>query len=179
MNFYSIKKNILRWLFFVGVLMHLSCKKDPIGFDMTYRNSINVNAGLNTIEIHNFVINNIPTDTAAFFKANNSGSSKILSILPKYFNIRENSGVDLSFISKVVVIISSKSNPSLPQTAIFYRDDIPFNNDNSLDLIGYNVDLRPYLFENKYDLKVQFWLRGVSQISISPELNWTFLAQTN
>jgi hypothetical protein len=62
---------------------------------------------------------------------------------------------------------------------IYYRDDVPFNNNNSIDMIASNVDLRPFLYQNKYDMKLRLWLRSVTQVSITPEVTWSFLAQTN
>jgi hypothetical protein len=179
MNFYANKNNFLACLFCLILIFNFSCGKDPVGFEMNYRNAININAGLNTVEIHNFVINDILSDTVVYFTANRSSSSRISTILPKTFNIKDNSGVDLNFVTKAEVIISSKTNPNATPTVIYYRDDVPFNNNNSIDMIASNVDLRPFLYQNKYDMKLRLWLRSVTQVSITPEVTWSFLAQTN
>jgi hypothetical protein len=178
----NLKSNLKLTVYFVSIalLSIVSCSKDIIGFDMIYRNKININAGLNTIELHNFVISDIATDTSVFFQAANKTKDDVKTILPKLFTINETSlGVPLSFINKAEVIISTKGDPNQKPTVIFYRDDITLNNGTTLDLLPNNVDLRPFIYTGSYDLRLRLTLRSITQQSINPDVSWSFLAQIN
>ncbi|NJN34468.1 MAG: hypothetical protein HC817_09670 [Saprospiraceae bacterium] len=156
-----------------------SCGKTVEGFDMSYRRQFNIDIGLNTFLSHNFKFNDILPDTAAFFQLNNSNSSQVTRIEPRAMSFRalfSSNAVPYSFINRLEVFISDPSRPNLPEQVIFYRDDVPLNAGNQIDLVPNNVDVRPYIFEGKkFSIRVNIQLRETPQRSIETQWDASFL----
>jgi hypothetical protein len=167
--------------FLVALSMLLwGCKKDQPGFEMQYRRTFILPIGLDNFLSHNFEFKDISSDTTVFFTPNNATSNQIDRIEPLSMNIRALFGGNdnrFNIISRVEVWISDPSRPKLTPQIVFFRDDVPLNTGNRLDLIPNNVDVRPFLIEgSKFNLRINFRLRNIPDRSIDTEWNAAFFS---
>ncbi len=161
-------------------LLFSGCKKDQRGFEMQYRRTFILPIGLDNFLSHNFEFKDISCDTTVFFTPNNAASSQIDRIEPLTMNIRAIFGGSdnrYNIISRVEVWISDPSRPKLSPQIVFFRDDVPLNTGNRLDLIPNNVDVRPFLVEgSKFNLRINLRLRSITDRSIDTEWNAAFFS---
>ena len=164
-------------------LLFASCRKTEAGFDMSYRREFNLPGGLNIFQSHNFEFKDIACDTSVFFKTNSATASEITRIEPSTMNIRAIfGGADNSyvFIDRVEVWISDPNRPNLTAQIAFFRDNVPINTGNRLDLIPNNIDVRPFLVEgSRFNLRINLRLRNTPDRSIDSEWNASFFAFTS
>ena len=147
-------------VFFLLLLPFLfsNCKSDDgltVAFEMEYPNqSFEIPAGLNTIESHFFVIDNIPTNKDFFF-----GSFKeedIKSIIPAFARITslEGNNTDYDFLFEVSIRICAEDNPFNCAREIFWRDQIPANIGNRVDFIPNDIDVKEILTGESFTIEV-------------------------
>lgn len=165
---------------FIFITLIASCKKREAGFEMQYRRTFELPVGLNNFLSHNFEFKDIASDTTIFFSPTKATASQIDRIEPFTMNFRALfGGTDnrYNLIERVEVWISDPSRPKLTPQVIFFRDDVPIGTGNRLDLIPNNVDVRPFLIEgNKFNLRINLRLRGITERSIDTEVNTQFFA---
>ena len=156
-----------------------SCRKRELGFEMLYRRQFTLPIGLDYFSSHNFEFKDIASDTAVFFKANGAVSaSQITRIEPRSMSLRALfGGADFIIIDKVEVWISDPSRPKLTPQIVFFRDEIPLNTGDRLDLVPNNVDVRPFLMEgSRYNLRINIRLRATTERSVETEWNTSYFA---
>jgi hypothetical protein len=152
-----------------------ACSKSVPGFDMPYRRTLDLPIGLNPFALHNFEFKDIATDTAVLFKANNVTATQITAIEPKNMTIRGLFvAANYGFLEKVEVRISTAT---LSEQIIFFRDQIPFNTGEKLDLIPNNVDVKPYLMTGKFTIRLILTLRDSPPKTFETEVPMTFFAK--
>jgi hypothetical protein len=156
------------------------CKKNQPGFEMQYRRTFVLPIGLDNFLSHNFEFKDISCDTTVFFTPNSATSSQISRIEPLNMNIRALFGGNdnrYNILSRVEVWISDPSRPKLSPQIVFFRDDVPLNTGNRLDLIPNNVDVRPFLVEgSKFNLRINMRLRNITDRSVDTEWNVSFFS---
>ncbi len=141
-------------LFAVVALLLGACKKEEISlFDMVYRKDFSIQAGLSTIDNHHFRLTNIPSNSDTLFTVHSVTLEDITSITPKSARLTAIfANVDYSFLFNVSVRIF-KDDPDVYRE-IFYRDNVPANTGDFLDLIPTLVDVKEYMKDEKINIDV-------------------------
>lgn len=166
------------FLLMLFALANFRCEKEPLGFDMTYTKEFEIFAGLNPFDTHYFVIYDIPSDTTAFFTVNNVTKDNIKVITPKSMRMTAIfANVSYAFLNEVSVWIVSPDDPD-DRKEIFYRDQIPLNEDGVLDLIPSLSDVSEYIYKGSYHLEVRLKLNSTTTQSIDTRLDYRFRAET-
>jgi hypothetical protein len=162
------------------IVIFTGCRKAPQGFDMTYRRQFNLSVGLNPFQSHNFEFNNIAADTSIFFQVNGASSNTISRIIPKAMTLQAifaSPEIRYNSISQVEVWISNPNDPKVSPQIIFFRDDVPLNTDARLDLIPNNVDVKKFIVNGRFSVRINIRLRQITERSIETEWNTIFLAE--
>ncbi len=162
------------FLFLCCVISLLSCKDEPETlFEMSYRTDFNLQAGLNTFETHYFELFNIQTNASNLLQTNNLVDSEIEKILPKSARFSSLfAAEDLDFIREISIRAFNSDNPN--GTEIFFRDNIPRNTRDFVDLIPTLPDVKRYLLEDNYNLSIrlEFWEPTPTFIDIKIEFDF-------
>jgi hypothetical protein len=153
-----------------------SCKKDPTGFDMVYRNQIEIPVGANPLQSHNVVNKSINPDTVRYFSQNQVENSAVLTqITPRSMVMRPLlQSIDFAIFSRVEVFIGADN---LPEVNIFYIENVPLNAGGQLNLIPTNVDIKRYLTAPKFNIRTSVRVRDFPPRTLEIEWNASFLAQ--
>ena len=146
-------------VFFLLVFSFSSCTDEAETlFEMDYRVDYNIAAGLNTFETHFFELFNIPTNATNLLQANNLTDGAIEAILPKSARL---SSVflsdDLDFIREISVRLINGDNQN--QTEIFFRENIPLDTRDFVDLIPTLPNVKQLMLEDFHNLSIrmEFW----------------------
>ena len=146
-------------VFFLLVFSFSSCTDEAETlFEMDYRVDYNIAAGLNTFETHFFELFNIPTNATNLLQANNLTDGEIEAILPKSARL---SSVflsdDLDFIREISVRLINGDNQN--QTEIFFRENIPLDTRDFVDLIPTLPNVKQLMLEDFHNLSIrmEFW----------------------
>lgn len=172
----------LRWLAGAAALLLASaltpsCNSDEARFDMTYQRQFEIQAGLAPFTAHVIKIEDIPTDTAAFFGANNVTSDRILKINPLQCRLfSQFNDTNFGFVELAAVIIVNPLDPDDRQE-VFYRDNIPLTEDDVLDIFPDLPNVKEMLTRlPKYDLELVMRFREPVPSTLSVRLDWAFRA---
>jgi len=170
-------------IFLSGILCLLlfsTCKEDDnYLFTMDYDLELTIQPGLNTFDIHGEVVNNIPSQIAAYLATNGiteeeitkitSGSARISAILP---------GSGYGFIEQVEIYIANPTDP-LDRRLAFERLAVPQNTGQELELIGSLIDSKEYLIEDLFNINFEIRLRQSSPGLIRTRLQMEFRVHTD
>ena len=179
----SLKKCLVLFLPFLC----WQCSDDDVNvvFEMQYPNlQFNIPAGLNTIDAHFFIIRDIPTNKAAFFR--DRDESEIIEISPSTAVIRGVQGnlADYSFVDEMVIRICDDNQINESnifqkcRREIFFREAIPFNTGNRVDLIPNAINLKSELTQDNFTVAVVLnRLRGFSSLEMPSRLELQFQAK--
>lgn len=141
-----------------------SCKDDNVPvFEMDMFFDINIPAGLNTIESHFFIIEDVPTFAASLMSANNVGPDDIGSILGATGKVETRfSGLDLDFIQNVGVHALDQEDQTNRREAFYiFNDVIPLGTKTDIDMIPSILNLKDQLLlEETVDLEFKIDLRS-------------------
>ena len=146
---------------------------------MRYQRTITVAGGLNPFFSHVYELQDIAADTAIFFPANGSSGNKVMAIEPMSMRLQGRQGGDnFSFIRQVEVLIYNPDKPENKEQFAFFRDDIPLNTRERLDLVPNGIDVRKFLYHGKFNLKITLRLREASSNNIDCDVITTLKART-
>jgi hypothetical protein len=180
---FEAKDNSMIRNLFIGVLFMLifnQCK-DRLGpgFDMNYVRDFEIQAGSPAFQVVVVSVENVLSDTLAFFSTNNVTASDITRIRPKSAQaVVRFGGYNLSFLDLFSVYIVDPSDPD-NRKEIFYRDgDIPLNEDGNLLLNPGLSDIRDFIVAGKFHIDFVMRLRDPAPAAIPMRVQWTFLAET-
>lgn len=163
-----------------------SCGGDNLDaiFEMEYPNQrFFIQAGLNTIESHFFIIESIPTNQSFFF--GNFTEEDVVEIAPTFATVSVNGGNgDFSFVDAMSILICEDSDVTESnifdkcRREIFFREDIPLNVGRRVDLLPNTVNLKSYLTQDEFTVAfVLQRLRGFSNVPINTRLDISFEAR--
>ncbi|CAN5612032.1 hypothetical protein BH23THE1_BH23THE1_11350 [soil metagenome] len=176
-----MNKWYLRFFVLVAMIGLGSCKKDNSGnrFDMIYPELyFTIPAGLNPFLIHFIEIRNIPLNKAFYFNQNNVQDPSSTRIQPRSARITSIFGdVDFEFIERISVLVSSTENPNQYVEA-YYRDPVPLNAGNFLDLIPTLLDLQQIITTDSLNVRIRMQLRSPSPVFVESRLDYTFFGET-
>ncbi len=168
-------KKILPLLLMLSLLVSNCQKEEKALFELAYTEDFVIPAGLNPFDTHYFVLRDIPIGT--YFTANNVDPSDLNSINPKsarLTNIFAGSG-NYDFIQELSVRMYTDNENDWKE--IFWRDAIPLNNGDELDIIPTLVDAKPYMQNTKFNIEIQMRLRAAPQSNLETRFRFAFDAK--
>lgn len=143
---------------FLVLILGFRCTPDDnleLAFRMEYPNlNFEIPAGLNTIESHFFLISDIPTSKDFFF--GDFANEDIKTIIPSFARLTalDGSSIDYDFLFEVSIRICQPEQEINCVREIFFRDRIPNNIGNRLDLIPNDNNLKEILIEDDFTIEV-------------------------
>jgi len=167
------------WLFLLFVVVsmsHLACDKQPdVLFKIQYQEQFTIPAGLNIIETHYFLINNIVSNYEAElvnfgFKDEQVGTLKPAS----GFLLSIDGGLNFNFIQEISIMLSSDN--TFNQEA-FYTIQVPFDAGNQINLAGALPDFKDIIKEDRFNVRIGFRLRDSPPATMNCRLTMRFAAQ--
>lgn len=166
---------------FCCLLTTWNCRKSPVGVEMSYQRNFVIQSGLTPLASHNFEFKDILPDTAAFFNSVGISSPQIVAIEPRSMRLQLifNTGVNLNFIERAEVQITTLEDATLGSKIVFFRDDVPLSTSDRLDLVANNVDVKNFLYKRRYQIKLTLFLRQITPQNLDVQLSWAFFARTN
>lgn len=163
-------------LFLTLPILFSACKGDGLGFTMTYEQDFEIQAGLGVFDTHVFLLEDIPTNMAAFLSTNDANESDITAIIPREAELSINfANIDFAFVREVVVEIYSDEN--VQGKEIFYREDVRLNTGIRIDLIPSLPDVQEFLMADDFNIRVELKLREFSPSFIETRFNFQFFAK--
>lgn len=165
------------WYVFV-VFLFLSCDKDNgLLYDFRLQTVFDVQSGLNTLETHYFIIREVPT----FYEANLASRGLSQEAVARVNASRGSltarfTGYDLSFIRLVTVSAISRK-PGGKKVEMFYMEDVPFNEDQELQMISSLGDLREILAEETMDVEIRLQFRSYPPPGLTLQMDYGYLVQ--
>ncbi|MFK7932792.1 MAG: hypothetical protein AB8G22_04740 [Saprospiraceae bacterium] len=172
---------LLQYFLICLPLLFLSCNPDDgleFAFRMEYPNNIfEIPAGLNTIESHFFVLEDIPSNLGLYFAE--ADTADIRAIVPREARLTSLDGtnIDFDFIFEISIRLC-RTDGSLCNREIFYRDQIPENIGSSLGLIPNENNVKEELLAGEYTIEVVLQRLAYSPVQfIRARLDLTFDAR--
>lgn len=163
-------------LFLALPILFSACKGDGLGFTMTYQQDFEIQAGLGVFDTHVFLIEDVPTNMAAFLSTNDANESDITAIIPREAELSVNfANIDFAFVREIVVEIYSDDD--VRGTEIFYREDVPLNTGIRIALIPSLPDIQEFLMADDFNIRVELKLREFSPSFIETRFDFQFFAR--
>ena len=139
----------------------LSCDKDDVvrKFSIRLDRNFEVPAGLDYLNAHYFVLDEIPTFYQQIINQQNVPVGAKISLVPESAVISSiYNDVDFDFVDKVSVRIFTNTNVKDKPEA-FYIEDIPTTVDGELRLIPTSFDAQPFLKDGIVNVEVRFFFK--------------------
>jgi len=155
--FYQMKftKKILMWMMLTGLTI-VSCKKlDKLTqFDITYHNHVTIPAAIPVNTPYDILTPEIETNTEEEFENNNTHKDLIEEIKLKALTltILDPTDEDFDFLNAIEIYIETDD---LPEKKIAWKDNIPESGLQQLELETSGDDLKEYLLEDSFKLKIK------------------------
>lgn len=177
----------MKFIHFLAIFFLFACNGDELdfAFQMEYPNQVfEIPAGLNPFESHFFLQSDIATNKDFFF--NNFTNEDITEISPVFARITALEGIDINygFLEEVSVRICSETVYSQADVVakctreIFYRDEIPLNSRNELELIPNGLNVKDLLTRDNFGVVVVLRrLRDFPPTSVNTRLEMGFQAR--
>jgi len=139
---------------------------------------INVPAGLNTVESHFFVIEDVQTFASTLISSNNQDADNIGSVLGGTGNLQTRfSGLDLDFVEDIGIHILDKNDHTKRSEAFYILNDIiPFGSKTRIDMLPSIVDLKKWLLDDTVDVEFRINFRGFLPQEIDGRVEMRFFA---
>lgn len=161
-------------------VVFLSCgdKTVPL-FTIDFQEQFSIPAGLNTIETHTFIIQDIPALLESY-KANfNVLDEDIASILPSRGRINQIfSNIDFDFIQSVSIWMVSNVDPQY-RYELYYLDFVPVNTGDEIRLLSGISNLKDLMNEGSFDLEIKLKFRTFPPNQTDNVLNFGLVANAN
>lgn len=157
-----------------GIVLFNGCGKsdDLVGIQMPYRYQFDVPAGLNPLNTHFFERKGLMTNVDQII-GNNGDLERII---PYRARLTSLDNVDFGFIREIEIRVIDPQNPNLEIPA-FYREEIPNNIGQTIDLIATQANITEILMKPSINVIVEFKLYGTSSQTFQTDVQLTFLAQ--
>ncbi|MCB0657867.1 MAG: hypothetical protein KDC57_17095 [Saprospiraceae bacterium] len=169
-----------RWLWLViGMYLFSGCRKDEVSkaiFTVESTTSFTIPAGLNTVETHYFLVENIPSSLNAQLKSHNLTLDDLTKINPLQCRLIALDGSPTyQFIENISVRIYTKKNPTKREIA--FMEPVPLNTGSNLQLFPTLIDVKDYLSSSVYSVEIRLRLRGFSSRTVDTRLDLAFEAR--
>lgn len=155
-------------------LLFSNCKDGcTVLADMPYTRQIDIPAGLNPLQSHYFVIENIPNQKNSIFDASNLTDEDISEIKGKSarFSTIFN-GPKYDFIREVSIQIYT-DNPD-DWSEVFYRTNVQENTGGDLDLIGSLTNIQRHLTGPTFNIVIKIDLRRTNSQAVETRFDFQF-----
>lgn len=154
-----------------------SCDKNnaPL-FQMEMFFELDIPAGLNTIESHFFLIQDVPTFAEALLTGNGMSPEDVGRINGLTANMTTRfSGLDLDFIENVGVFVVNGNNFEDRDEAFYiFNDFVDFGSKTEIQMIPGLLDFKDQLLEETVDLELRINLRGFLPSELDTRVTLTF-----
>ncbi len=157
----------------VFLLTQFSCKNDKDGIDLIYTREFNILAGSNTWDTHFY---EIPVDVNWSQFLGTLTVDDIDRINPSFATLHNNDGINLDFIREASIEIYPDENTTLTPIEMCYRENIPFNTGNTLNLIPGIADFKDELADGKYIFRIGLDYREFPPATFRVVLDFGFRA---
>lgn len=157
------------------------CTRDPgHSFEMDLFHNIDIPAGLNTIESHFFIIEDIDTRFDEILATTKYNVEDITGIYAGRgrFSTRL-SGIDLNFINGIGIHVLDKSVEPYSRKEAFYIDFIPIKSKTEIDILPSIVELSEYLINPNIDIELRIDFRTFIPEEIDARIDMNFLVFTD
>lgn len=145
----------------VLAFLNLSCNKENIAKKFTIRleRSFDVPAGLDYLDAHYFVLEEIPTFYEQVINQQNVPPGSTITLVPERAVITSlYNNIDFDFVDKVSVKIYTNNN-SKDKPEAFYIEYVPTTVDDELQLIPTSFDAQPFLKDGIVNAEVKFFFK--------------------
>ena len=154
-------KNIVLFLF--SLLLITSCKKDQdeILFLFPLQDvDFSIPPTASPFQVHYFNLENIVTNHEGLFSSNNVDANSDVRVVPMESSLNVLVGnIDYDFIEQMSIRICDAGDVSENcGTEIFWRQPVPLNVGNILDLTPSDIDVKRYLTQEKVNIQVKLEL---------------------
>ncbi len=159
---------------FIVIGMMTSCEKDP---DIRYQALLDaefvIPTNLNTLEIHYFTIENVPTFFFQNEQLHNVDTSSILDIKAAKGLLRATfNDADYDFIERIVVNVYSNKKPRKKE--MYYLDFVPLSTDKELRMLSSTTNLKGTLDSELVTIEVGIKLRRYAPGNIRSKLEFGY-----
>lgn len=159
------------------LLLTFGCSKTANNYDYEfYVNDVffQVAPGMNTIETHVFVVNNVNTFLSQYMDTKSQNVEDIKNIASGRANLSGRyNAVDMGFIREVRVRLVDTNNPNEYQE-IFQRLDIPPSGEYNLALNPTLADIKKFIDKERVNVEVRMIFRRIPPRFIPLDLDFSY-----
>lgn len=160
----------------LSIILLTTCKNDDaVLFEMAYQAEFTIPAGINPFERHYFYIRDIPVGT--YLSANGVTADELKAINPGVARLSTifSGGGQYDFIREVSIRIYTDDEDNWKE--VFWRNQVPLNQGEDLDVFGTLIDARPYFENQRFNIIVVMDLQGAPQQTTETRLTFNFQAK--
>ena len=162
--------------FLLFIITLLSCKSKVPVFEIDQEVNFVFLSGENPITKHGIIIHDIPS----FLNKNLERKGLKLSDMKEFYAGRgklESVGdiYDFGIFSKISISVFKKGDRK-NKVEIYYHDQIPLISKGELKLLSTGEDVRDILSLDKYEMEVEYYLKGFSKDDIHCRLTFEYAA---
>ncbi len=152
----------MRWMIIIVFALSLQgCRKEEKGFlfEMEYPVDFTINAGIGPFVTHYFEVQGIPTFADSLFAFHNVQQSVVTDILPRNGQmIPIFTNIDYAFIRSIDIQLYDEVSGTVKSIPAFYRDPVPENTGEIVDLVAEELDLKEFLLKDKVNIRIKLQL---------------------
>ncbi|MEM1320118.1 MAG: hypothetical protein AAGG75_07650 [Bacteroidota bacterium] len=161
-------------LLLLPALFLSNCGKDEVFlFEVPYEIQFTIPAGLNPFETHIFETTMIATRLDSLLVFNGLPWEEVESIKPRSASINTifaNSSYD--FIRETSIEVFDANDPVRVWREVFYREEVPFNTGNRLDYLASLEDVKDFMDDGVFNIRVRLLLREIPPEFIETRLQF-------
>ena len=171
----DIMKKLKSLCYSIVVCCLFSCGSSDALFTVDTFTDFTVTLGLNTIEAHYFVNQNVPVTLQTQLDNLNFTEDDIMMVVSDRATLypKFNANIDLDFINDVNVYLLDPDNFN-KRTEIFYREFIPGGSKSEIQLLSNIPDITDYLLDDKVIVEVRLELRRFPPSTFDVRLDMSF-----
>ncbi len=161
------------------IIFSVSCTKEVIGFDMTYKRDFVLKGGLSPSQGHYFVMNDFSANFSGFAKAKGSDITQVKQVVPKSMRITSRYP-DVTFDAvRSVEVRVSKGSFDTGTEVFYYPAPVPANR-NFLDLSPGLANIKDLIGnDDKFNIivRLDFLYSPPKEIEVISEFAFTAVTQ--
>jgi hypothetical protein len=166
-------KQMIRYFFltFCSIVLLAGCSDETPQalFSFTKEVTLEIPAGLNTIDTHNFLERDITNEVQLILDQRNLTWDDISRVDPGDVTLTSFDVSNYRFIQAVSILISNPANPAVEKEMAFL-EPVPINTKGDLHLFPTLVDLKEILSGRMYTLRTKIKLRSITPVFIEARL---------
>jgi len=163
----------------IGLTLQSCRERTPELFQIQMEERINFNAGLNSIETHVFLLEDIPSTLEALAEQKGVTMDDISSVKPAIASLEGVfQEIDYSIVEEITINLIDP-NDNTNNREVFYQELINLNHKGPLQLFGSLPDLKEILQEETYNLEIAIRFRTPTVQTLENRLIYSFVAYGN